>query len=534
MRSLADELIRQSGDINVYVITYGSSITKKSELIPAKSPVSWSVYGITIAIVGLVTVIDFALYPFLGPGNLVMVYLLGIIFVALFGQFGPSILASILSVLAYDFFFILPQFSFAVTSIQYFFTLPVMLILSLTISHLTILSRRQTQAANLAKSRISALHTLSRKLASTRGVDKLLDISARYLSELFDCETMVLLPKNNYLEICSTYKTKSVLSDKDNSVAQWAYDLGQMAGLGTDTLPFSEALYVPLLASQGSVGVLRVCPIKQGQLFTQEQIYLLEACAHQIGLALEVDRLQEQTKRKELKTKTDQVRNKLLQSVSHDLRTPLVAIIAASSTLKDMGNELDVKQVKKISSHIYFESEQLNRLINNLLQITYLESGAVKLQKELRQLNDIIRAAIDTLGIQLKNKTVQLKLPANLPKVPVDYSLMQAVFINLIENAVKFTPPETVIEIVAIADKNKVIVRVEDQGPGIVADEVDKLFKKFYRGRMLTTERGLGLGLAICQKIIKSHGGKIWAENRKEGGAAFCFSLPLNESASKL
>lgn len=526
-RNLADELIRQSSEINFYIVSYQVSAAKRAIPVIHKKPISWRIYATTFGVVVLATIIDFILNNFLGRSSLIMVYLLGIIGVALYGQLGPSILASILSVLAYGFFFGPLHFDFALTNIEYFFTLIVMLVVALTISNLTILSRRQTQAANLAERRTSALHTLSQKLASTRGADKLLDISVRYLSELFECQVIALLPKNDRLEIRAKYKAEAVLSDKEYSIAQWAYDLGQAAGLGTDTLAFADSVYVPLLASQGPAGVLKMHPLQPNQQLTSDQMHLLEASANQIGLALEVDGLQEKTKRKELKTETDRVRSAILQSVSHDLRAPLVAIMAASSTLMDMGSELDANQVKQISSNIYTESEQLSRLINNLLQITYLEGASIKLQKESYSLEEIVNSVLDALRMQLKDRQVYVQIPADLPKIPLDNTLIQEVFINLIDNAVKFTSPETPIEIVAFTAPEKIVVRVEDRGPGIVADEIDKLFEKFYRGRLLKTT-GLGLGLAICQRIVKAHGGEIWAENRKNGGAAFCFSLPLD------
>jgi two-component system sensor histidine kinase KdpD len=308
------------------------------------------------------------------------------------------------------------------------------------------------------------------------------------------------------------------------------YDLGQIAGLGTDTLSFSEALYVPLLASQGTIGVLRLHPIQSKQLFTPEQMRLLEASAHQIALALEVDRLQEQEKKSELQTQTDHAKNALLQSISRDLRTPLLAALGDASTLQEMGDELEPNKIKKLGNNISIELEQLNRLINNLLQMTYLEDETVKLQKELYPLDVVINSALEAIKTQLGKKPIHLQLPENMPQIPMDKTLLQEVFINLIDNAIKFTPAKTPIDITAQVEKDKVVVNVADRGPGIVADEVDKLFEKFYRGRMITTQRGMGLGLAICSRIIKAHGGEIWAENRPEGGAVFRFTLPLVSS----
>lgn len=527
-RSLANELVRNSNEIDIYIVTGDIEIFKAPQTIQAK-PRSFSLktYLSALGIVGVATLVNLLLSPYLHYSNLIMVYLLSVTIVALFGRVGPSVFASVLSVLAYDYFFIPPFYSFAVEDIQYFFTLVVMLIVTLTISNLTILTRRQTEASRSIESHTVALHNLSRQLASTRGVDKLLATAIDYLAEEFSSEVMVLLPEQGNLEVRAKSVSESKLTDKEKGVAQWVFDLGQMAGLGTDTLPFSDAIYVPLLASLGTIGVLRIRPLAPKHLFTPEQMHLLEACANQLALTLEVDRYQETLKKSELQTETDRARNALLQSVSHDVRTPLVAAMGAASTLIEMCSELEVNQIKKLGNTIYFELENLSRLINNLLQMTYLEAEAVHLQKEPHSIVDLITLVLRTSSKKLKKRIVDLKIADNLPMVMFDDVLMQEVLLNLIDNAVKFTPQDSRIEILVNTAGNRMIISIADHGPGIVTDEVNKLFEKFYRGRKLTTERGIGLGLAICRSIIKAHGGEIWAENRKEGGAVFTFTLPL-------
>lgn len=527
--SLADEIMRHSHEIDIYIITGEVDTYKRSKPILAlkKNKLSFKIFSIAIGIVAIATGINLFLHLFLSASNLVMVYLLGVSIVALFGRIGPSILASVLSVLAYDYFFIPPYLSLAVADREYFMTLMVMLVVTLFISSLAIFSRRQADVARFAEHHTASLHSLSSQLASTRGSNKLTQIAVRYIGEYFNSGVIILLPENSHLEVVARYRAEQVLSTKEEGVARWVYDMGQIAGAGTDTLPFSEALYVPLLASQGTIGVLRVRPTESGHLFSPEQMHLLEDCANQIALALEVDRLQERAKRTELKTETDRARNALLQAVSHDLRTPLVAAMGAATTITEMGAELDVREIKRLSRDIHSELEQLNRLTNNLLQITYLESEKIKLEKEFYPLADTIHSVVNMLGKKLGKRVVEIKHSPTLTNVPYDNTLIQEVLINLMDNAIKFTPPDSPIEIMVLPGKEKVMVCVKDQGPGIMPDEVNKLFDKFYRGRMITTKRGLGLGLAICHSIIKAHGGDIWAENRMEGGAAFCFTLPM-------
>lgn len=530
-RSLADELTRQSGEVDIYIVTSEEAEDEKAEnhpheqSVPRKTP--WEIYFISLAIVIFSTLFNAILLPFIGRSSLIMVYLIGVTFVTLFGRMGPSIMASVLSVMAYGFFFISPYYSLIPRNLQDAFMLIMMLLATQVISYVTVRARQQVETARFVQHDTVILHTLSRQLASTRGVDKLLGIAVNYIGEVFNCEVLALIPEEDHLVIRVGYGMEPILAAKEQGVAQWVYDMGQMAGLGTDTLPFSNALYVPLLASQETLGVLRLRPSETRRSFSREQMHLLESCANQIALALDVDRLQEQAKKSELQTEADHVRLALLKSVSHNLRTPLVAVMGAASTLLEMGAELDKQSIKKLSNEIYLELEQLSRLINNLLQMTYLEADAVKLQIEPHSLEDTIKYVLKTLSKKIGKREVIVSLPASLPTVSYDKTLIQEVFFNLLDNALKFTPIDSPIEISMLVEKNRVVVSVADYGPGIVFDEVNKLFEKFYRGRMLTTERGLGLGLAICYSIIKAHSGEIWAENRPEKGAIFRFTLPL-------
>jgi two-component system sensor histidine kinase KdpD len=528
---LADELVRNSREIDVYIMTGNEDPVERPQINRSSSSMLLRIYLITLGIVALCTIMNLALYRFVDRSSLIVIYLVGVTVVALFGKVGPSFFASILSVIVYGVFFLSNSYKLSAIDLGYLGTLAVMILLTQIISHLTIQTRWQAIAARSAERRAAALHKLSRKLASTRGVDKLLNIGVHYVADVFDSEVMALLPENQILKIRTSSSGEELLNVKEQSVAQWVYDLGQIAGLGTDTLPFSEAMYIPLLASQGTMGVLRIHPKHPDILFTPEQMNFLETCANQIALTIEVDRLQEKKKQSELEKEIDHARNVLLQSVSQDLRAPLASIMLSASTQMQLSNELNSEHIKKLGQNVYNESEQLSRLINNLLQITYLESDSIKLEKQFSSLKDLVGRVLTTSREKIGKTPVYINIPAVIPNIPFDPTLLEAVLLNLIDNAVKFAPGDKPIEIYATINKDMVIVSIEDSGPGISADEVHKLFEKFYRGRLLTTERGLGLGLAICRIIIEAHGGKIWAENRDQGGAAFRFSLPLGKEA---
>lgn len=527
-KDLADEIVRHSGEIDVYVVT-GPFDTVPKSLSSSKKTSSWKIYGISIILVALATLFNFIFSPSIVPSNLVMIYLLVIIIVSLFGRIGPSILASILSVTCYGYFLFSSSQGFMISDFQYFFTLLVMLLVGLIISNFSILSRRQAESSYFAEYQTNILHTLSQRLASTRGIDKILETGVKYIGEVFHCEVLALHPEKIQLSIRARYQTEQMLNEKELSVAQWVYELGQKAGLGTDTLSFSDALYLPLLTTKGSIGVLRIKPQETEVLFTPETLRLLESCAHQIALALEADRIEDRDRKSELKAAMDRVRNQLLQDISHDLRTPLVAAMGTLNMIIEGKAKQNIKEMKSLAVNSYSELEKLSRLINNFLQITFLEDQSIKFEKEYLSLTALIDLAVKSMGKELDERTLQINIPADVPKIPVDATLIVDVFRHLLENAVKFTAANTRIEISAIYKKNKVIVRVSDQGPGIMHDEKDKLFEKFYRGRKIKIERGLGLGLAICKKIINAHGGEMWAENSPEGGASFCFSLPSIE-----
>jgi two-component system sensor histidine kinase KdpD len=527
-KRLADEVVRHSEEINVYIITGNTLELDDQHKKRTKFKLTLSyLYLLAVGAVVLATCLNFFLYKFLATRNIVIIYIVTVTLIALLGRIGPSLLAAVLSFFAYNWFFFPYLFTFSATNFEYMAILLLTIWLGQVISNLTLLNRKQAESARASERKATALHRLSRKLASARGSIKLLEIGANYIAELFDADVMVLMPENQELVAKVLVNTHQTLGPKELGVAQWVFDLGQIAGLGTDTLPEADAVYVPLLASQNTMGVLRIHPKHPEQLFTPDQMHFLETCANQIALTIEVDRLQEHRKKVEIEKEIDHTRNILLQSVSQDLRAPLAAIMLTASTQMQMSRQLSSDRIISFGQTIYSESEQLSRLINNLLQITYLESAAVKLQKEPSSLQDLVVRVIKTSRDKLGKTPVYIHIPPEIPLIRFDQVLMEGVFLNLLDNAIKFAPKDQTIEIFAVVDLDRVVISVEDRGPGIDGDEQSKLFEKFYRGRMLTSKRGLGLGLAICRIIIEAHGGQIWAQNRVGGGSAFKFSLPL-------
>jgi two-component system sensor histidine kinase KdpD len=521
-RNLADEILRNSGEIDIYIMT-GDSSKMPSQKINQPPATPWKIYGLSIVIVTLATLLNVLLYPLLGASNIVMVYLLGVIIVALFGRVRPSIFMSFLSVLAYDFFFIPPFYSLEVSDFRYFFTLLVMLLVAQIISYLTIHIGRQAESARLTQHQTTAVYTFNRKLTKTRGRAKLLELGLNYISDQFDSDVMALLPKNNRLKIQASNPAKSFLDSKEKSIAQWVYDMKQAAGFGTDTLSSSKALYLPLKGSTNAIGVLRVQPRSQ-QLFTPEQKGLLETCVNQMALALEVDNLYEKARKKELEVEKDRARITLLTSIFHDLSFPLKRVITAIHSLKN----IETPKNRILEENIDHEINKLSRLNANLFQIIQFESEEIELKKEAYSLKTIINRVIKISAEILEKRPVYFSISDNVPLIQLDHKLIQEVLINLFENAIKFSPTNSPIYINVEIELKNVIVSIEDFGTGVLPHEKNKLFKKFYRGKQTIRAHGLGLGLAICEKIIRAHEGTIWVDNLESQGASFRFSLPLS------
>lgn len=518
-RSLADEILRHSREIDVYIMTgspVGAEPVKK-----VRQARPWAIYGLGIIIVTLASLLNALLYP-VATGNLIMVYLLGVAIVALFGRIGPSLLTTILSVMAYDFFFTPPYYSFEVANTSYFLTLLLMLIVAQFISHFTILIRRQAESAQRIQHQTTALYTFSRKLTRTRGIEDLLKLGVDHIAQAFDSEVMALLPKNRHLEIQAASPQQSVLDPKEQSIAQWVYDMKQSAGFGTDTLSSSKALYLPLMGTTEIVGVLRV-QSHEKQLVSPEQKGLLDACINQLTLALEVDHLYEKTRKREVEIEKDRARLLLLASIFHDLSFPLKRVIKALSALKAIAG----KELRTIEENIDYEMNKLNRLNDNLFQFIQFETEEIKLKKEACSLKKLIDSAIKIAEETREKRPVQVNLPAEIPLIHLDGQLIQEVLIHLFDNAIKFSPENSPIHVVLVLEEKKMILSIEDFGSGIIPSEKDKVFKKFYRGKQALSTHGLGLGLAICEKIINAHKGRIWVENVKNQGASFRFSIPL-------
>ncbi|TMI00321.1 MAG: DUF4118 domain-containing protein, partial [Betaproteobacteria bacterium] len=429
---------------------------------------------------------------------------------------------------AFDFFFVPPLFTFAVSDVQYLISFAIMLTVALIISSLTASVRLQANVAGQRERRTAMLYAMTRELAGTRGREPMARAAVRHIGEVFESQAVVLFPDAaGRIRHPRGASTPGSLRGADLAVAQWVQDHGEPAGLGTDTLPSAESVYLPLKGSQAVLGVLAVLPANVRRVLLPEQFHLLETFAGQIAIALERALLAEQAQRAQVDAETEGLRNALLASISHDLRTPLAVISGASSSLVERGERLGAEERKALAASIFEQSQQMGGLVGNVLEMTRLEAGAIALNRDWHSMSEIAGAVLRRLQDRLESHPVEVDLPMELPLVRVDAALIEQVLANLIENAAKHTPPGTRITLRVDRQDDGLLVSVEDAGPGLPAGDSEQLFAKFHRGNTEGTVAGVGLGLAICRAIVRLHGGRIWAETRAEGGAAFRFTLPV-------
>jgi two-component system sensor histidine kinase KdpD len=534
--SLVDRLLANSGDIDVYVIR-----GDEQEPAAAKNPVppkqlDRRPYWWALLVVAICSALSEVVDRFeLADANLVMIYLLGVVFVATrFGQ-GPAIMASCLGVLSFDYFFVAPEWTFTVSDTQYVLTFFVMLLVGLLVSRLTDQVRRQLRAAQERERRTHTLYRLTRQLAEANGSEFLVSMAGRQLQDVFQAQVLIYLNEGNQPSLRYGQQNAIANDAVNNVVAAWVAEHQQIAGWGTDTLPNATALFLPLIGTVKTLGALGVRPTEEWRVHDPEERRLLESCATQFALAIERDQLALAAHDAELRVETEVLRNSLLSSVSHDLRTPLAAISGAGTSLLAQ-ESLDQATKHELLATIVDESQRLSRLVENLLDMTRLESGKLQLHTQWHVLEELVGSALARVRKLLADHPLEVHLPADLPLLSVDGLLIEQVLVNLLENAARYTPPGTALSISAATQGDVLSLKIRDHGPGLVPGQEEKLFEKFYQSpdRLPDSRRGVGLGLAICRAILTAHHGTITARNapsngalKTESGAVFEIQLPL-------
>jgi two-component system sensor histidine kinase KdpD len=474
---------------------------------------------------GAVTAMSMPLAVRFDRSNIVAIYLLAVVLVGVRLGRGPAALAAVLSVGAFDFFFVPPRFSFAVSDVQYLLTFCIMLAVGLITGQLTAGLRSQARVARHREERAAALYEMARDLSGAVQFDQVVKISEVSIERTFHASAALLLSDATGRVALASERSEPSLR-VDTGIAQWAFDKGLPAGVGTDTLPGSEILYIPLRAPAQARGVLALRPKNRRLLKIPEQRQLLDTFAALIAIALERVHYVGVAQDALVRMESERLRNSLLAALSHDLRTPLTVLVGLAESLAMTRPPLAAAQ-SETAEAIQDEARRMSTLVSNLLDMARIESGEVRLDLQWQPLEEVVGAALDSTRHMLKQHRLEVRLPRELPLVRFDALLIERVLVNLLENASKYTPAgsQVVLSAEVVADQLK--VSVSDDGPGLPAGREEALFQKFARGDRESATPGVGLGLAICRAIVESHHGTIVGINQPGGGVAFSFMLPL-------
>jgi two-component system sensor histidine kinase KdpD len=524
---VADQIMKLSGDIDVYVVR-GAPEEKTPEPVPRKR-VPWLEYAWSALILAIGVAAAFGIH-LLGwsQASVIMVLLVSVVYIGARFSSGPSITASLLATLLFNFLFTEPYYTLNIRDPQNVITFLAFLVISLTLRTLASRLRRQADIAHQRENQTQALYQLSSRLSRLPETRELLAAAEHELASSFRAEAVILLgPPRSKASIIARRQEEFIKLPNEQAVAEWVYNNSSPAGLATDTLPSAQALYLPLVGPSGRVGVLAIKPENRLLFRVPEQRYLLESFASQVALAIDRALLTDKARSVLVRIETEQTKNALLRSISHDLRTPLAVIKGSAGTLLELGRGRREAEEASLLESIVEESTRMTGLIDKLLSMTRLESEQVALNLQWQPLEELVASALSRVEPLAGERNLQTRIPHDVVLL-VDPVLLEQVIYNLLENAVKYTPEKAQIMLAAFREAETTTVIVEDDGPGIDPEELDRIFDKFYRGRAASRgERGgAGLGLAICQTVIRLHGGRIWAENREGGGARFVFSLP--------
>ena len=533
-RSFADRIGQQAPDLDVLQVARAESERDGGKDRQADSRESvfdqWPAYlkaAVGCALAGFGSA---ALFPIVDLPTIVMVFLLAVVLVSVRYGRGPGVLASFLSVGIFDFFFVQPRFSFAVSDVQYLMTFAVMLVVGLITGQLTAGSKYQAKVATRREQRVRSLYEMSRDLSAALMPEQIAEIGQRFIvAELGAKAAFLLADENDRLK--TVLPTDQGLPGVDPGIAQWAFDHAEAAGQGTNTLAASPILYLPLKAPMRLRGVLALEMRNTDRLLIPEQRRLLDTFASLIAIALERVHYVEVAQDTTVQMESERLRNSVLSAISHDLRTPMSVLVGLADSLF-LTQPPPTGQQTEIARALKDEALRVSGQVNNLLDMARLQSGRIELNLQWQPLEEVVVSALKTLERAFVEHRIKVSLDDNLPLVNIDSVLMERVIYNLLENTVKYTPAGSSVEIGANVRETVIEVWVDDNGPGLPEGKEDVIFKKFERGQPEGATRGVGLGLAICRAIVEAHAGEIHAENRPQGGARFIFTLPRGNPPS--
>jgi len=532
--SVVHDLVRKSGPISVHVVSAAEAEPvspnspaprRRSGPVPARAYAGAA--GAVVVALGLGSVIE----RFIGLQSISLVFLMAVLASAIAWGLRPALFACLLSVLVFNFFFIPPVYTFTISDPENVVALFFFALVAVVVSNLTAATRRQIVSARARAKTTGELYAFSRKLAAIGALDDLLWATAYQVSAMLNVRTVLLLPskEGGSLDLACGYPPEDQIDEADMAAARWTWEHNHAAGRGSDTLPGGKWLFLPLHTGSGPIGVIGIDRDAPGPLLTPDERRLLDALADQSAIAIERVSLARGLAEARVLAETERLRAALLTSISHDLRTPLASILGTVSSLRSYADRYDESQREELLATLQGESERLNRFVGNLLDMTRLESGAVELRLDLVDIAEIVGAALERAGSVLAQHRVEVAIAPDLPMLRLDAILFEQVLFNLFDNAAKYAPPGSRIDLQARRDGDVVLIEVADEGPGIPPGDLERIFDKFYRVQAQDRRRaGTGLGLAICRGFVEAQGGRIDAQNRRDrAGAVVTIRLPV-------
>ena len=537
--SVVRDLVRHSGNTSVHVVA-GDEL--KREPIPrhtvatASGRPSFDIrsYGIAAVVVAAVVGIGRVFWPAIGIENIDLVFLTVVVGVAVVLGLWPSLFASVAFALCYNFFFTEPYFTFAIADPRHVLAVAFFAVVAIVVSNVAARARIQAVVATSRARATELLYAFSRKLAGVGTLDDVLYVVAYQTAAILRMKVVVLLPADGNIDVAACYPPQE-LAATELVVAQWAWQQDRPAGRGSDNLPGGDWLFMPMHTGRGLIGIIGINRDKPGPLLTPDERRLLDALIDQGGLAIERVELVEDMEQVRRTVEAERLHSALLTSISHDLKTPLASVLGAAEALRDMSPKFTDDERIDLLATVIEESERLNRFIANLLDMTRLESGAIVPNFAAHDVNEIVGAGLRRAAKVLAKHRVELDLAEDLPLLNLDDVLFEQVLFNVLDNAAKYAPAGSTIRIRGRRSEKTVAVQIEDEGPGIPADEVERIFDKFYRVQKGDqTQAGTGLGLAISRGFIEAMHGTIQAANRTDRqGAVFIIKLPIPMGAEQ-
>ena len=532
--SVVHDLVRKTAQISVHVISADESETlppKSVQTRPTVEPLRIDAYFGGAGTVAVALGIGLLIKQFIAVQSISLVFLTAVLAAAIGWGLWPSMFVAVLSMLAYNFFFLPPLYTFTIADPENVLALFFFLIVAVIVSNITARARSQIMTARSRAKTTAELYAFSRKVAGIGAIDDLLWATAFQISSMLNVRTVLLLPaqEGEGLDVASGYPPEDHLEAADMAAARWTWEHNRAAGRGADTLPGGKRLFLPLRTGSGPVGVIGIDRDTPGPLLTPDERRLLDALCDQAAVAIERISLAKGLDQARVLAETERLRAALLTSISHDLRTPLASILGTVSSLRSFPEKYGTTEREELLATLQEEAERLNRFVANLLDMTRLESGAIELKVELIDVAEIVGAALQRAGNVVAGHRVEVDIEAGLPMLRLDAVLFEQVLFNLLDNAAKYSPAGSRIDVRAKRDGEFVEIEIVDEGPGIPPADFERIFDKFYRVQAQDRRRaGTGLGLAICRGFVEALGGWIVARNRRDrSGAVLTIRMPV-------